>query len=196
MLEWKQPSNSPKETHGFYQYGSKHKIPTIPEFARFIGFDRDATNYWVSSRNVVETRDAKSGDVRKTLKVESSLAMHTLSQNCELIASVDQTNHSIKLWKANTGERVAILAGHQQTVRAIAFAISRKIVISASFDSTIRIWSTENGEPVKTLTFEGRPIALAVSPDQRLLAVGYSELNKHLHLRPIHVQRSQRAPTS
>ena len=68
--------------------------------------------------------------------------------------------------------------GHTAMVRGLFFADNGKRLISAGDDKTIRIWDISNGRLEKTIRGqygpgpEGMIYAAALSPDQRLLAVG------------------------
>jgi WD40 repeat protein len=68
--------------------------------------------------------------------------------------------------------------GHKAKINDIMFTKDGRYLVSASNDKTIRVWDTSNGEVVRVLRgnigkgFEGMIYAAAISPDDRLLAVG------------------------
>lgn len=68
--------------------------------------------------------------------------------------------------------------GHTAMIRALVFAANGKTLISAGDDKTIRIWDINQGCLTRTIRgqsgpgSEGMIYAAALSPDERLLAVG------------------------
>jgi WD40 repeat protein len=65
------------------------------------------------------------------------------------------------------------LADHTDQVRAIALSPDNELLVSGSYDSTIKIWSMPRGLLQTTLTeHANRVTAVAVSPDGQLLATG------------------------
>ena len=57
---------------------------------------------------------------------------------------VSDSDNTVQLWDAKTGQPLlAPFKGHTLSVRSVAFSHDGKFVVSASYDNTIRIWSTE-----------------------------------------------------
>lgn len=52
----------------------------------------------------------------------------------------------------------ALLAGHQGAVSSVAFSTDGKHLLSGGADMTVRVWSTEDGSAVRTLSGAGQPI--------------------------------------
>ncbi|KAL0071274.1 hypothetical protein AAF712_001840 [Marasmius tenuissimus] len=46
----------------------------------------------------------------------------------------------IKIWSAENGKCVATLEGHEALVRALSFDTARGLLVSASYDKTVRVW--------------------------------------------------------
>jgi len=68
------------------------------------------------------------------------------------------------------------LAGHAAPVRVVAFLPTNRLLVSASYDGTIRLWDAVAGSLVRTATGLGQAIkAMAVSPDGSSLATGGSD---------------------
>lgn len=89
-------------------------------------------------------------------------------------------DHRICLWNVETGDLVATLAGHTQTVRALAFhpetTHQQGLLASASWDSTIQLWDLSIHQPRAILHGHPVPItALVFSPNGRYLASGGTE---------------------
>jgi WD40 repeat protein len=79
--------------------------------------------------------------------------------------------------------------GHKATIWELIFNKDGRYLVSASDDKTIRVWNTSTGEVVRVLRAnigagnEGKIIAAALSPDNRLLAVGgWMGPSKHYEL--------------
>jgi WD40 repeat protein len=63
------------------------------------------------------------------------------------------------------------LEGHNRRVNSVAFSPDSKLVASASFDQTVRIWSSETGALQQTLEgHNGGVNSVAFSPDSKLVA--------------------------
>lgn len=94
------------------------------------------------------------------------------------------TDQNVREWKLGEPERTWMLRGHSAGVNALAFAPDRSVLISAGHDGTSRQWHTgESPAPVSDLPPEFEVLAkggdsppalgLAVSPDQRTIAVSF-----------------------
>ena len=66
-----------------------------------------------------------------------------------------------------------VLTGHTGSVRSIGFDSSGNALVSGSHDNTLRLWSTQSGEEIKTLRGHGSRVeSVAFSPDGRLAVSG------------------------
>ncbi len=62
------------------------------------------------------------------------------------------------------------LTGHSEGVRGTAFSPDRSLLVTASDDHTARVWDTDTGYCLRTLTGHSAVNWVAVSPDGHLLA--------------------------
>jgi WD40 repeat protein len=73
-------------------------------------------------------------------------------------------------------KQVARLTGHQQLVNQVAFSPDTRLLASASFDKSIRIWCGSTGRFLKTLRGHVQAVyQLAWSADSRLLVSGSAD---------------------
>lgn len=83
-------------------------------------------------------------------------------------------NGKIKLWLKNDGgtqQLLKTLPGHKQTITQVKFSPDGKLIASASWDKTIKIWDAKNGELIDTLQHHQSGInSIAFSPNSKLLA--------------------------
>jgi WD40 repeat protein/serine/threonine protein kinase len=69
-----------------------------------------------------------------------------------------------------TGQSLHTLRGHEHVISDIAFSPDGRWIASASYDESIRLWSTETGETVRTIRGHSGPIvSLAFGPDGNTL---------------------------
>jgi WD40 repeat protein len=53
----------------------------------------------------------------------------------------DTPDRTVRLWDIASGEALAILTGHSDGVRSVAFSPHGTSVASGSFDATVRLWT-------------------------------------------------------
>ncbi len=73
------------------------------------------------------------------------------------------------LYDLHTGSETALLTGHTETVMHVAFSPDGKILASSARDETIRLWNTETGESLLSLSHPTHPIHLKFSADGKTL---------------------------
>ncbi len=74
-----------------------------------------------------------------------------------------------------TGNEITRLSGYRKEVNGLAWARDNSLY-SASSDGKVRAYGPDlNPTPRKTLNTNGDPLNLAISPDQRRLAIGFGE---------------------
>ena len=73
------------------------------------------------------------------------------------------------LYDLHTGSETALITGHTETVMHVAFSPDGKILASSARDETIRLWNTETGESLLSLSTPSNPIHLKFSADGKTL---------------------------
>ena len=101
---------------------------------------------------------------------EASHLAVVFSPTGELLASCGDTN--VAIWNVVTGKPHAILKGHEQTVRSIAFSADGGLLISSDF-LDLRFWDVKSATCVGVHSFPHMNlIEMAFSPDgEHLTAV-------------------------
>lgn len=124
--------------------------------------------------------DAKSGAALKSVR-----HVHRLN---ELVASPDRRHIAIggaekivRILAADTLEEQWSFRALDAEITALAFHPVRKEILSASADSTAKLWDYETARLRGTLLgFDGTPVMAAFSPNGRLLAVESQERGMRL----------------
>ncbi|MBI5533082.1 MAG: protein kinase [Deltaproteobacteria bacterium] len=118
-----------------------------------------------------------------TRQPERNLGPHTL-ESYGIVFSADgqsvisgAADHSMRVWHVDTGEPVAVLRGHEDTVYSIdAIWKPRQLVVSGGPDRTIRLWNVganEKGRLVALTDYDIRTVRL--SRNGRWVAAGTAE---------------------
>ena len=87
-------------------------------------------------------------------------------------------DNAIKIWDLTSNQHKPnkILDGHEGSIRDLAISPDGTRIVSASMDSTIKIWNLENGEILKTLTeHSGGVRAVNINSDGNVLATGAAD---------------------
>ncbi|MBI4657315.1 MAG: hypothetical protein HY735_00450 [Verrucomicrobia bacterium] len=118
----------------------------------------------------------------RLLRSEKPLAGHSAGVSC-LELSQDHAalatgshDHTVRLWRLDTGGLERILEGHSDWVECLAISPDERVLASGSRDKSVRLWSWPQGIALHQLRDHTDEIrCLAFSPDGRLLASGSSD---------------------
>ena len=102
------------------------------------------------------------------------------------IIATPSDNYTVQLWNTNAGKHIRTLTGHTSTVLSVAFSPDGNIIATASgnvsiagteikewerIDNTVRLWDTNTGKLVNTLTGHTDDVnSVAFSPDGDIIA--------------------------
>ncbi|MBD2506090.1 WD40 repeat domain-containing protein [Nostoc muscorum FACHB-395] len=112
-------------------------------------------------------------------------AAHSLVLSRDGETIVTGSYRKIKVWRTSpqTGikslkdaQPLHTLMGHSHIVRSLAISADAKLLVSGSWDQTIKIWQLETGELLHTLKgHRDKVYAIALSPDGQIIASGSAD---------------------
>ena len=128
-----------------------------------------------------------------------SVGSVAFSPNGQILAS-GSSDRTIRLWDVTTRKTIRTLKGHTDSVRSVAFSPDGSTIASGSGiwiwmgtggDNTIRLWDTETGNHIRTLTKHTKAVkSVAFSVDGSTIASGSldstirlwdAETGNHIH---------------
>jgi WD40 repeat protein len=150
---------------------SRAKIPRADQLAFDVGWQRTAQ---LDRKPVVQISD-KSGELKDlVLKGHTApVAGIGFSLNKKRIATI-AAEGAVKVWDAETAEELKTFQAPKESRpsalerRFVALDGEGKHVAAAMENGDVKVWDTDSGEEVATL--KTQPVALAISPDGKLLA--------------------------
>jgi WD40 repeat protein len=107
-----------------------------------------------------------------------SLNAIELSPNQELIVTASE-EYALQTWSAVTGKKIGPeMIGHASNIITMAFSPDSRLLVSGSFDGTVRLWKLPAGEEwiLEDFRSSTEPVSSAVfSPNGEVLAAGWVE---------------------
>jgi WD40 repeat protein len=95
-------------------------------------------------------------------------------------AALQCTRGAVRLWNLSTGRLIKSLADFPDWVEGVVFSGDGSVVIAGSRDGTLRAYSMVDFAPLLTTSAPGGVMALAISPESRLLGTGSRGPDIHL----------------
>ena len=90
----------------------------------------------------------------------------------EVVCAGSIDSFDIHIWSVQTGQLLDQMSGHEGPISALSFAPQGGLLISGSWDRTVRLWNifgrTQTSEP---LTLQADVLAVAIRPDSQQAAV-------------------------
>ncbi len=113
------------------------------------------------------------GTVQTLWKISDTRSYDDLefSPDGNLLASCG-SDTMVRLWDADTGDKVAALEGHTDRIDAIGFSRDGQHIASASRDGTVRVWDAAKQETELLLEHPDKAHGVSYSRDGMVLASG------------------------
>jgi len=113
---------------------------------------------------------AEWGACTRTVACSDDYADSLAYQNNSIAAGLDK---NIIIFDALTGSQTAVLSGHTDYVRSVAFSSDGTLLVSGSNDKTIKLWDVQTGGVVKTFYGHTDIIrSVSISVDNTMIASG------------------------
>ena len=100
--------------------------------------------------------------------------VYAQSENRLAIAAAN----NIHIYDADTHKELMVLAGHTDSVQAVAFSLNGKLIVSGSSDKTVRLWEAETGKLRRARDEHTAPVNIvAFSPENKKFRSASSKNN-------------------
>jgi len=94
-------------------------------------------------------------------------------QQQQIPSMVKQVSDRVYLEKIKSFHYIRTLTGHSSWVDSLAISQDGKILVSGSYDNTIKLWDLSTGKPLHTLVGHGSTVfSVAISPDRQTVVSG------------------------
>lgn len=129
---------------------SRNTLEEHKKSARSAAFSHD---------NTVRICSTATGALQQTLEGhEDYVTSVAFSHDSKFVVSASASDQTVKIWSTETGATQQTLKGQTGAVRSVAFSHDAKLVASASYDRTVKIWST------KPAHYDKRSKAVPITP--------------------------------
>jgi WD40 repeat protein len=120
--------------------------------------------------------DLRSGRLFRNLRDDTGAVLGVAYRDDRTVATAS-IGGTVSIWEVDTGRRLQQLSGHTSAVSDVDFSPNGKLLASASWDHTVRIWDIAHGVP-KVLAVIEQPAeinSVAFSPDSQNVATASSD---------------------
>jgi len=132
------------------------------------------------SENAVKIWDAKTGNLLSTIKHDSQVFSLAWTSDQKKIIFGDY-NASIRIFNTATWQQIAILEGHTWVVDSLSLFQNDRLLASASWDHTARLWNLDTNLPVGSPIQHNGPVrGVAISADGKQLVTGCNDNNAYV----------------
>ena len=115
--------------------------------------------------------DAKTGNLLSTIKRDENI--WSLAWTSDQKKFITGSHTVITIFDTATWQQIAILEGHTEFVEALSLLHNDRLLASASWDNTARLWNLDTNLPVgPPIQHQGRLYDAAISTDGKQLVTG------------------------
>ncbi|WP_353571609.1 AAA family ATPase [Candidatus Albibeggiatoa sp. nov. BB20] len=93
-------------------------------------------------------------------------------QQGKVLASASR-DATIRMWDVENGAALRVLQGHHASINMLASNTQQDELFSAGYDGKVLRWDVET--PYQRITLPSEPASVAISPDNKLVIVGFSD---------------------
>ena len=80
-----------------------------------------------------------------------------------------------------TGTQTAVLSGHRDSVYCLTFSLDGSLLVSGSFDKTVKLWDVQTGGTINTFhDHTSHVYSVSLSIDCTMIASGFADKTIHL----------------
>jgi WD40 repeat protein len=134
---------------------------------------------WVAGGNVggpIKVWDVTSGKLAKTL--QGSGPVRFVLDGTRLIGEAKPgkgvSEGTLEAWNTSDWSSTKFAQPHQASLSAVSVSAGGDVMVTGSYDESIKIWDVKSGELLGTIKGKMRTAsALAISPDLKLMAVSF-----------------------
>jgi WD40 repeat protein len=130
----------------------------------------DAKTLFTANRERLDVWDVPTERIRTTFKESGRLLQ--ISKDQRWLASGSYDGGGLKLRTIPELELKATTFGHKETIYGIAFSHDSRLLASASWDGTVKIWHILSGRELMTISSPAPVSSVTFAPDDRTLAFG------------------------
>ncbi|KIK33187.1 hypothetical protein CY34DRAFT_723454 [Suillus luteus UH-Slu-Lm8-n1] len=153
------------------------EIKTGHEFVNTVKYSPDDTQIAIGG-HPVGIWDAKTGELMKTLKHDTIVC--SLAWTLDRKKLITASHGPIRIFDTATWKQTGTLEGHEDWVNAISLSHNNRLLASASWDKTARIWNLDTNLPVEPPLQHGDKVeCAALSANGRLLVTGGRDENAY-----------------
>ena len=115
-----------------------------------------------------------------TTPKQTQLICCSVDYSGEIVAGGSLDTYNIFVWSLKTGDLIDVLNGHTGPVSCLAFSHINDILVSGSWDNTVKMWELYTKKGIsETYEHNSKITAIALSPNDKEVAV--STLNGELY---------------
>jgi WD40 repeat protein len=127
---------------------------------------------WGGTVNLLKT--ATGNDLLPDVGQHGGLSVMAFSPDGLRLASVSETEQSLRLWEAHTGRQLQDFKAPNRRITSATYSPDGDTLATSDGTGAVDIWETKTGKYLRPFTVErmGTPCSLAFAPDGHFLATG------------------------